>query len=69
MRKLKYIEPKDPANDDWSVVEVIVTEEDVRRDYYPYWCERMKSLGRENMINFEACWIDYKVVNWAEEIS
>lgn len=68
MRKLRFITPRDPVNNDFSPVEVVMTEEDVKREYWPVWCENMLRAGKEHMISWEACWIDFKTVNWAEEI-
>ena len=66
MRKCKYIEPTSEHVS--TPIEIIKTEEDVMREYYPFWCERMLSLGREHLISFETCWQDYKAIHWGEEI-
>lgn len=48
---------------------VTVSEEDIRRDYYPYWYKRMcDKYGKEyvdNKYSFEDCIDDWVVVNWA----
>ncbi len=50
---------------------VTVSEEDVRRDYYPYWYDKMcKKFGKEVVDRdycFEDCLDDWIVVNWAWE--
>jgi len=50
---------------------VTVSEEDVRRDYYPYWYDKMcKKFGKEVVdrdYSFEDCLDDWIVVNWAWE--
>ena len=42
-----------------------VTKEEVLRDYYPHWCERMKKIGKADQISEENCLSDYMVTNWA----
>ena len=50
---------------------ITVSEEDVRRDYYPYWYDKMcKKFGKEVVDRdycFEDCLDDWIVVNWAWE--
>ena len=50
---------------------VTVSEEDVRRDYYPYWYDKMcKKFSKEVVdrdYSFEDCLDDWIVVNWAWE--
>ena len=58
--------------DDPSINSVVtVSEEDVRRDYYPYWYDKMcKKFGKEVVdrdYSFEDCLDDWIVVNWAWE--
>lgn len=58
MRRFSYVEP----------TIVTVTEEDIIRDYYPYWEMKMKHVGKEDLISKENCIEDWKTVNWAKEI-
>ena len=48
---------------------VTVSEEDIRRDYYPYWYKRMcDKFGKDHVdktYSFEDCLDDWVVVNWA----
>ena len=50
---------------------VTVSEEDVRRDYYPFWYDKMcKKYSKEHVdktYSFEDCLDDWIVVNWAWE--
>jgi hypothetical protein len=68
MRYYSYNEYVDDPNIN-SVV--TVSEEDVRRDYYPYWYDKMcKKFGKEVVdrdYSFEDCLDDWIVVNWAWE--
>jgi len=71
MRYFSYNEYKtDPSVD--SYVETI-SEEDIRRNYYPYWYSRMcKKFGKEHVdaaYSFEDCLEDWVVVNWAWEVT
>jgi hypothetical protein len=43
-----------------------VTEADILRDYWPYWCEQMRKVGKDAMINHENCIEDFVVVHWAQ---
>lgn len=63
-RKWKYVEPG-PNNEP---VETVVTDEDIIRDFFPWWSGEMKRLGREDLISHKNCIEDYVVVNWAEEV-
>lgn len=43
-----------------------VSEEDVRREYWPYWSKNMRSVGvEESMITFENCLKDWEITNMA----
>ena len=50
---------------------VTVSEDDIRKNYYPYWYDRMcKKFGKEDVdatYSFEDCLDDWIVVNWAWE--
>lgn len=66
MRRFKYLDPPTPRYPDGEVR--VFKEEDIRMLYYPYWSEKMKKAGKEDLISFENCLEDWMVVNWAEEI-
>lgn len=57
--------------DDGSNLVITMSENDIRRDYYPYWYERMcKKFGKREVDDnycFEDCLTDWVVVNWAWE--
>ena len=65
MRKYKYVEPGE--NDE--PVEFIVTEEDIIRDYFPFWLEQMKKVNKDPGIIthavLDSCIEDFCVVHWA----
>ena len=56
----------DPSID--SYVET-VSEEEIRKDYYPWWYEKMcKKYGKEHVdetYSFEECLDDWCTVHWA----
>lgn len=70
MRYFSYNEyKKDPSVD--SYVET-VSEEDIRRDYYPWWYRQMcKKFGTEEvdkLYSFQDCLDQWIIVNWAWEV-
>lgn len=69
MRYYSYNEYRTaPGVDDY--VET-VSEEDIRKDYYPYWYEKMcQKFGKEHVdctYTYEDCLVDWITVNWAWE--
>ena len=67
MRKWKWEEPADESAT--SSVTIVVTEEEIIRDYYPWWKAKMESLGRHDKISHENCIEDFVIINWAEEVN
>jgi hypothetical protein len=59
---------EDPSTDNYVVT---VSEEDIRRDYYPWWYERMVHKYSKAHVDatyaFEDCLYDWIVANWAWE--
>ena len=51
---------------------VTLSEEDIRKEYYPYWYEKMcNKFGKEHVdkqYSFEDCLYDWRIVNWAWEV-
>ena len=50
---------------------VTMSEEEIRREYWPYWYKKMcEKYGQERVDNdytFEDCLTDWIIVNWAWE--
>lgn len=75
MRVFCYSEydPEDPRADEYGGYDVVVTEEDIRRDYWPYWykrmCEKFEQAYVDEHYTFADCLDDWIVVNWAVEVS
>lgn len=44
------------------------TEEQIMRDFYPFWCAEMQKAGKAEFISPEACLEDWIIVHWAEEL-
>jgi hypothetical protein len=69
MRYFCYDELVEP---DSGTSVVTVSEEDIRKEYYPWWRERMiKKYGEqefEKCWSFEDCLEDWMVTNWAWEV-
>ena len=68
MRYFSYDEPDENFNN----IVVTKSEEEIRKEYYPLWYERMcKKFGKEVVdrdYSFEDCLDDWIVVNWAWEV-
>jgi hypothetical protein len=56
--------------DNGDVTETL-SEEDIRRDYWPYWygrmCEKFSKEHVDKTYSFEDCLDDWVVLHWAEE--
>jgi hypothetical protein len=71
MRYFSYCEydPESPLADDTGGYTVTLSEQDVRKQYWPYWYGRMcEKFGKDHVdekYNFEDCLSDWQVVNWA----
>jgi hypothetical protein len=67
IRKWAYQEPNwdDP---DLKPITVVKTEEQILREYLPYWTRRMEEIGKSHLISPEYCIDDWVVVNWAWEV-
>lgn len=65
MRYFNYNEPDELGDP----VQFVVSEEDIRRDYYPIWYENMcRKYGKEHVdevYSFEECLEDWTAVHWA----
>jgi hypothetical protein len=69
MRYWCYNEQDETQNDGFRVV--TVSEDDIKRTYYPYWYGKMcEKFGKDHVdatYTFEDCRDDFVVVNWAWE--
>ena len=46
----------------------VVTEDEIRTQYFPYWKELMAKIGKLEEATFEKCIEDFIVVHWAYEV-
>ena len=73
MRYYSYNEydPDSPLADESGGYVVTLSEEDICRNYYPYWykkmCEKFEQSYVDQNYSFEDCLSDWIVVNWAWE--
>jgi hypothetical protein len=74
MRYFSYNEydPGHPLPDDTGGYVRTLSEEDIRREYYPYWYKKMcEKYGQERVDNdytFEDFLADWIIVHWAWEV-
>lgn len=70
MRSFRYNEPGELSEDGEGITNnvITVTEDEIRRLYYPYWARQMWRVGKQDQISFEACLEDWLTVHWAWEI-
>lgn len=64
--KLYEIAYLDKNNND--VVEIL-TQDEIIAQYWEYWSERMREIGREAEISIQRCIEDWCVIHWAIEIN
>jgi len=47
--------------------EHIYTEEQILKEYFPYWKDRMEKAGKADYISEQNCIDDWVITNWAYE--
>lgn len=66
MRYYTFVQPVNEAGDPEYIT---MSEEDVRKEYYPYWYGKMcEKFGKEHVDTnycFEDCLEDWRIVHWA----
>jgi hypothetical protein len=73
MRYFSYNEydPNSPFADETGGYVVTVSEDDIKRTYWPYWykrmCEKYEQAYVDETYSFEDCLEDWRVVYWAWE--
>jgi hypothetical protein len=74
VRYFRYYEPDNQEN----VVEVIMSDDEVKESYYPLWKEQMERkierdgddyVDIDSPLTFEICLNDWIATHWAEEIN
>jgi hypothetical protein len=65
MRYFSYNEPTEDGN-----IVVTVSEDEIRKNYWPYWVGKLKELGRwKDSYTFEDCLEHWCITHWAWESS
>lgn len=64
MRFWVYVEPVKNSSEP---VYVIMEDKAILAEYWDYWCSRMRSVGKEHLINKENCILDWATIHWAQE--
>ena len=64
MRTFQYNELDKEGNP----VTITITDIDILRDYFPWWSEEMRRIGRPDQINEDDCIEDFIFAHWAWEI-
>jgi hypothetical protein len=74
MRYYSYTEydPDSPLADETGGYIVTLSEDDIRKQYYPYWygrmCEKYEQYYLDKNYCFEDCLYDWIIVNWAWKV-
>ncbi len=55
----------EPREQDFANVIVTVTEAEILREYYPFWCGQMHRVGKILMATEERCIEDWATIHWA----
>ena len=67
---MRYYCYNELGDDDQELI-IVKSEDDIRKEYWPYWYERMcKKFGQKNVdkkFSFQDCLDDWVIVNWAWE--
>lgn len=65
MKFYRYVEP---GEDGVTPVFTTMSVEEIIDTFYPYWCEQMRKVHKENLISPKSCLEDWIVVHWAWEV-
>ena len=69
---MRYFSYNDYGDDPSNSYVTTVSEDDIRKEYYPYWYDRMcQKFGKEKVdseYSFEDCVDHFCVVHWAWEV-
>lgn len=44
---------------------ITISENEIRKQFYPYYVDMMRKVGKEDQISWEGCLDEWIVVNWA----
>lgn len=64
---MKYYSYVEPGDNDFEVVKVVMSEDEILASYWDYWCDCMKTVNKTDQINKKTCIEDWCTINWATE--
>ena len=53
-------------SDPWG--DYVLTEQQILAEYWDYWCQQMRKVGKGDQLSEEHCIEDWITVNWAIEV-
>ena len=66
---MRYYTHVEQGEDGVTPVTIVVSEQDIREQYYSHWCEMMEAkFGQEvfeREYTFEDCLADWAAINWS----
>lgn len=69
---MRYFTFVQPVNDAGDPEHVTMSEEEIRKEYYPYWygkmCQKYEQSYVDQHYSFEDCLEDWITVHWAWEV-
>lgn len=65
MRYYSYTTPDEIV--EFESTKYIYSEDEILGEYWDYWTDRMREVGRQDLINKETCIDDWKTLHWAVE--
>lgn len=65
MKYYSYVEPSE--FNELEATKFVLSEEEILKDYWDYWCDRMKEAGKAEEINKKNCIDDFCAIHWATE--
>lgn len=66
MRYWMYVEPIKESSEP---IYTILSDRGILTEYWDYWCERMRSAGKEAEINANDCILDWATIHWAQVVT
>lgn len=64
---MKYYSYVEPGDNDLEVTKIVMSEEEILKDYWDYWADRMREAGLSKEISKQKCIEDFCVIHWATE--
>lgn len=65
MTNWKFVEPGDEEAK--TTLVSVYSEEMIIKEYFRYWSEQMKRVGKSHLISEKNCIEDWVIINWASK--